>query len=163
MKNIIVIATAETPRNFYGDKLALLKRESKYEPYVVAQGFVPDGENEGHWGQGSYFEDLPAAMYWFSQYAGYVPPRERKISYDRMSEIADRFKMELENELAYSDHSLYEVATSSEFDIEMTAEELEYFEIYPSEDELDDEDDEDDDEFLSRMSDIESLDWDLGI
>ena len=136
-----IILKAPSKSKFYGDEVGLVNRHTEYETWVVAEGIQKDDEYGIHWGQGHYFESLPAAMYWFSYYTGYVPPRERTVSYDRMSEIATRFKDILEDELTFSGTTLYEVVTSSEYDLNMSEEELNYFEICPVEDEEDDEDD----------------------
>lgn len=47
------------PVIYRGKKAVVLFRQTPHQPYVVAHGFL---EEYGNWGQGSYLDDLKAAM-----------------------------------------------------------------------------------------------------
>lgn len=47
------------PVIYHGKKAPVLFRQTQHQPYVVAHGYL---EEYGNWGQGSYLDDLKAAM-----------------------------------------------------------------------------------------------------
>ena len=88
----------------------LLKRNSKYEPWVAAWAYNEERES---WGQGHYFEEFIDAV-------RYIDNKLRTIPYDRMSEIASRL-MDFARESDDIDDTLYD------YDVELDKKEKEYF------------------------------------
>lgn len=55
----------ETKKSESGITIALLKRDSKYEPYIVAWGY---SEKLGDWGNGHYFSNIEDAIECYKGY-----------------------------------------------------------------------------------------------
>lgn len=96
----------------------LLKRNSKYEPWIVAWAYDEDNQC---WGQGHYFDS-------FIEATRYIDSKIRPIPYDRVAEIASRL-MDMVKETDDIDETLYE------YDIELDDDEKEWFCIEVNEDE----------------------------
>lgn len=98
----------------YG-QYAVIKRDTDFEPYVVAWCLQDDGT----WEHGHYFSDLFDAVDYAKSKAD-----ERHISYDRISEIATKAidgLFELGND---DEDSAYEYC---ENEVKMTEKEMDYF------------------------------------
>lgn len=95
----------------YG-QYAVIKRDTDFEPYVVAWCL----QDDGMWEHGHYFSDLFDAVDYAKSQAD-----EGRISYNRMSEIATKA---IDGLFEDDSESAYEYCKD---EIEMTEEEMDYF------------------------------------
>lgn len=48
--------------------VAFLKRDTTFQPYIIAWDYITHGEYEGQWGQGHYFSSFESAIECYNSY-----------------------------------------------------------------------------------------------
>ena len=65
MKNNMTLVSMKQSNGVW---VAFIKRETTFQPYIVAWDYTPSGEWEGTWSQGHYFDCFEDAVEYYKDY-----------------------------------------------------------------------------------------------